>query len=197
MAAPSLRDRTRERRRAAIARAAVTLFADGGYDATTVADIAEAAEVSPRTVSLYFPAKLELALVYTTDAAHRFADVISSRTDESFADLCALWVQEEFRSHDQELALHRAMLAANPALRGAQTREVTEAKGVVGAALAAELDRPLSDPMVAVVGGAVDGALAALLQLPPQEVQASGATLSTIRLVRLVMESAREGRLDR
>ena len=41
-------------------RVALDLFARNGYSGTTIAQIAEAAEVSPRTVSTYFPAKEDI-----------------------------------------------------------------------------------------------------------------------------------------
>jgi len=65
MAEIGLRERSKARRRAAIIRAAYELFAERGYDATTVADIAEAhgagLEVRPRpegglTITVSFPA---------------------------------------------------------------------------------------------------------------------------------------------
>ncbi|MFD5763974.1 TetR family transcriptional regulator, partial [Streptomyces sp. NPDC127044] len=61
MMSDGLRERSKARRREAIVRAAYELFAERGFDATTIADIAAAAEVSPRTVTLYFPSNLELA----------------------------------------------------------------------------------------------------------------------------------------
>ena len=64
-----LRERSKARRKAAIIRAAYELFAERGYDATTVADIAEAAEVAPRTVAMYFPAKQDIALSRFSDGA--------------------------------------------------------------------------------------------------------------------------------
>jgi AcrR family transcriptional regulator len=53
----SLRQRHTDRTRTAIAEAAVELFAERGFAATTVDDIAERAEVAPRTFFRYFPAK--------------------------------------------------------------------------------------------------------------------------------------------
>ena len=74
-----LRERSRARRRSEIESAALRLFAERGYDGTTVAQVAEAAEVSPRTVSLYFPSKLDLALSYIADSARRLSAACAGR----------------------------------------------------------------------------------------------------------------------
>jgi AcrR family transcriptional regulator len=52
-----LRERKREQTRHALADAALALFAERGYDATTIADIAERAGVSPRTFFTHHPSK--------------------------------------------------------------------------------------------------------------------------------------------
>lgn len=55
------RQELRKRRtRQAIQRAALELFAERGYRDTTINDIAERADVAPRTVTVHFPAKEEL-----------------------------------------------------------------------------------------------------------------------------------------
>ncbi|MEV0050695.1 TetR family transcriptional regulator [Saccharopolyspora shandongensis] len=60
--APGLRAKKKARTRSAIQRQALRLFAAQGYEATTVEQIAEAAEVSPSTVFRYFPTKEELVV---------------------------------------------------------------------------------------------------------------------------------------
>jgi AcrR family transcriptional regulator len=57
-----LRTRRRIRTKLMVQREALKLFADKGYEQTTVDDIAEAAAISPRTFFRYFPAKEDVVL---------------------------------------------------------------------------------------------------------------------------------------
>jgi AcrR family transcriptional regulator len=60
--AQGLRERKKAKTRAAIQRHALRLFQEQGYEATTVEQIASAAEVSPSTFFRYFPTKEEVVL---------------------------------------------------------------------------------------------------------------------------------------
>ena len=75
----SLRERKKERTRHAIADAAVQLFEARGYEATTIEDIAAAAEVSPRTFFRYFATKDEVVLERAGDITSHVHDLLAAR----------------------------------------------------------------------------------------------------------------------
>src|SRR3712207_9530792 len=57
MTPAGLRERKKQRTREAIVRKAMALFRRRGYEATTIADIAAAADIAPRTFFAYFATK--------------------------------------------------------------------------------------------------------------------------------------------
>jgi AcrR family transcriptional regulator len=72
---PDRQNRRKRRTRQAIQTAALQLFAERGYRQTTITDIAERADVAPRTVTVHFPAKEELLF----DAEPFTLDSLSTR----------------------------------------------------------------------------------------------------------------------
>ncbi|MFD5317016.1 TetR/AcrR family transcriptional regulator [Streptomyces sp. NPDC127098] len=74
-----LRERKKQQTRQHISDVATGLFIERGFDAVTVAEIAEAAEVSVNTVYNYFPAKEDLFFDRATDSIERPARRVLER----------------------------------------------------------------------------------------------------------------------
>lgn len=76
---PSLRDRKKDATRLTIEDAAWQLFMERGYDATTVQDIAERANVAPRTFFRYFPTKEAVLYPELDDVMAELAAAFTAR----------------------------------------------------------------------------------------------------------------------
>jgi AcrR family transcriptional regulator len=115
----SLRDRKKDRTRRMIQAEALRLFTAKGFDATTIEEIAAAADVAPRTFFRYFPTKEEV--VFWADYQPTLATFVAARPDDEPAvealrrgivdGLAAFYEQDRAR------LLERIMLAfRSPAL---------------------------------------------------------------------------------
>ncbi|MFE0326401.1 TetR/AcrR family transcriptional regulator [Streptomyces sp. NPDC003753] len=76
---PGLRERKKQRTRTAISEAAITLFLEHGFNQVSVAQVAEAAEVSKRTLFAYFPTKEDLVVHRLADHETEIARVVRAR----------------------------------------------------------------------------------------------------------------------
>src|SRR6478752_7463936 len=77
--AVSRRERKKEQTRQALRREALRLFGERGFDATTIQDITEAADVAPRTFFLHFSTKEDVLLGDARDGVAAFADMLHAR----------------------------------------------------------------------------------------------------------------------
>src|SRR4051794_8579958 len=76
---PGLRERKKRAAREAIAATARRLFAERGFDAVTVAEIAAVADVSEKTVFNHFPTKEDLAFAGREEGIAQFVTAIAER----------------------------------------------------------------------------------------------------------------------
>lgn len=147
-----LRERKRQRTHDAISAAAISLFLARGYDAVSVADVADAAEVSKPTLFKYFPSKEDLVLHRIADHQGEAARVVRARRpgESPLAALRRHFLDGLDRrdpvtglnDHEQVLAYHR-LVFGTPSL-AARVASYTEAEEValaeaLGGTLAARL----------------------------------------------------------
>lgn len=79
MGPPGLREHKKRKTRAALVAAGLDLFLAKGYEHTTIEQIAEAVEISPRTFFRYFAGKEDLALDHIADIEHRLLAALAAR----------------------------------------------------------------------------------------------------------------------
>jgi AcrR family transcriptional regulator len=167
---PGLRERKKQRTREAISQAAIALFLEHGFNQVSVVQVAEAAEVSKRTLFAYFPAKEDLVVHRLADHETEIARVVRARPPRT-TPLAA--VRENFlkglrdrdpftglNDHPQVRRLHRMILDA-PSLVARMERFKTGAERALAQALQETADTPeLTARLAAVQIVAVHWALA-------------------------------------
>jgi AcrR family transcriptional regulator len=165
-----LRERSKARRRAAIIRAGLELFASRGYDATTVADIAAAAEVAPRTVAMYFPSKQDIAMSRFNESVSELIGALRARrAGEIGLTVIERWLRAEEPGSDRELKeLSLRMFEANPGLNALRMARMAEAVAEGAAMVAVDLGLPLTDsPGPRLAAAATGAVLVELADIPP------------------------------
>jgi AcrR family transcriptional regulator len=163
---PGLRERSKAKRRALIQRTAMRLFAERGFEHTTLADIAEEAEVAVRTVTGYFPSKLDLGTSYFDEIAVRlgaaFPPAMATAAGTDLVDAVDRWLTEEEQVFDAELMeLTNAMTAKNPDLLAVGNARIAAVTRGADEALVAEIGLPPEDPTVELCAAAVRAVIAA------------------------------------
>jgi AcrR family transcriptional regulator len=112
-----LRERKKQQTRENIARVALRLFAERGYDETTLADIAEAADVSPRTIFAYYESKEDI--LFCEEGA--FLDTLKQKLQERPEGTTTIDAIREFLSliepPDEEARLRKKIVTSTPALQ--------------------------------------------------------------------------------
>jgi AcrR family transcriptional regulator len=112
-----LRERKKQQTRETIATAALRLFAERGYDETTLADIATAANIAPRTIFAYFESKEDILLC----EENGFLTQLKQRLDNRPEGTTTVDAIREFLSSiehpDEEAKLRKQVIAANPDLQ--------------------------------------------------------------------------------
>ena len=167
----SLRERKRSRTRRALITAAARLFERRGYGQTTIADIASAAGVSPRTFFGYFDSK-EDVLFPDADARVRLAlNVIDARgPDESPVGTLLRALREVSEGENDDMvsrtaAVRPGLIRSVPSVRARALQLQYEAQTAIAQRLHAAYPDQLDEVEAAALVGAFAGAAAAALDV--------------------------------
>jgi AcrR family transcriptional regulator len=163
--ARTLRERRRRQTVEEIADVAFALFAERGYEATSVEQIAGLAGVSTRTFFRYFPSKEAVVFFDHPEAVQRLREALAT-TDASLPPVER--VQRAMRASlrpggdDARRRRQTDVAAAVPAVRAHHARLVEDFEAVVAEALAPSLGTGLDGLLQGkLIAGAIFGALRA------------------------------------
>ncbi|MFG2037989.1 TetR family transcriptional regulator [Dactylosporangium sp. NPDC048998] len=193
MGSPGLRERKKQKTRWAIQEHAVRLFVQQGYDATTVEQIAEAAEISPSTFFRYFKTKEDVVI------QDRYDELMAEEIRNAPPDLPPLEVFRRTLTNafgsigpeEIEQTMQRAKLQfAVPALRMRALDSMQDSIRYLAAPLAERLGRPKDDfRCQAFVGACVGAMINALMTW----VQDGGSTDDVISMIEEALSVIAEG----
>lgn len=154
-----LRERKKEQTRQRIAAVALRLFAERGFDAVTVNEIAEAAEVSKATLFAYFPSKESLILggvagddLAAIAAARPAGQSFLKALRDYFRALAAAAMPE---AELGPLIARVRIITGNPALRDAANALLYRQRRELARALAGSYGQPAAELIAAQVAASL------------------------------------------
>ena len=164
-----LRERKKGRTRRAIFEAGIRLFAERGYHETTVADIAAAADIAPRTFFSYFPAKEDVLFAGIDDRIRLLASELELRKPgESLIDAARRVIERLVMvTNWDDLAGEAAeirwqLITGRPSLQGALLLRLRAAEEGLAARLHAAYPQELDGIVAAAIVGMFTSGLRAV-----------------------------------
>lgn len=157
---PTRRERKKLETRQALEQAALRLFAQQGYEQTTVEDIAEAADVAVRTFFRYFSSKQDVLFGdVVTDRITRLRTDLATRPEDEdpITSVVAVLDLLDFKGPDEEEAImaRLELMAAQPSLATRYLEIVDELRTVMVDFVADRTGTdPTKDPYPLMVGAA-------------------------------------------
>jgi AcrR family transcriptional regulator len=156
-AANGLRERKKARTREAIIDAALDLFASKGFEATTIEDIAAAADVSPRTFFRYFESKVDLVMARNEAHGDKIGPLIVARpASEGPLEALRQVIQQTMCEllADPSVVRELQVMMSTPTLRNRAREHFYEEEAELVSAFAARLGTDDADLTANVMAGA-------------------------------------------
>jgi AcrR family transcriptional regulator len=167
---PGLRERKKQQTRLAISQVATRMFIERGFDHVTLAEVAEAANVSVNTVFNYFSTKEELFFDRADEVAEAASQVVRERrAGESAIDALHRRFREMLSSKQGQLLTQRvapflAAIEASPALQAHERVMLDDCERRLARTLAKETGVKEDHPTPRVVATMVTALIAMLVR---------------------------------
>ena len=191
-----LRARKNERTRAAITRAALELALEVGFERATVAQIAERADVSPRTVHTWFPSKEDIVVGAADLPLDRLGAALACGEGDT-VDRMQRWISAEEGLNtdpDDVRRMRHRLLLTEPHLRSAQRARQQAAETLIATAIADEVGLPHEAVAPRALAAAIVATLLALQErFVEQRSGAAGAEFAGVEpMVRAALAALRD-----
>jgi AcrR family transcriptional regulator len=159
---PGLRERKKQKTRETIIKVALDLFSEQGYEKTTIAEIADAADVSPRTIFAYFPSKEDILFSDLPDVQERLAKALRERPEGATAlDALREFIFESL-TPDHNRVLRKCIVAGDETLRRNERARFAPLEQLTVDALAEDLHAGPGDIRPRIVAAALIAAFNAV-----------------------------------
>jgi AcrR family transcriptional regulator len=157
---PGLRERKKQQTRETIERTALELFAERGFERTTLAEIAEAADVSPRTIFSYFESKEDILFCEEPSLLEKVREILERRpegatTVDALRDFVA-----SMPPPDEQTMLRKEVITASPDLQMKLRAHIGQLEGVLTESIAKDLGAGPDDVRPALVAASMTAAFA-------------------------------------
>jgi AcrR family transcriptional regulator len=157
------RERKKQQTRERIIEVAYALFAERGYQATTVADIAAAADIAPRTFFSYFPSKEDVVFYFGDTYCELMQAAVEARPEGMSAiEALRQWVEQALPDEaieSEEAKLRDRMCLEDPGLAAYSRHYLARVESVLREGIARDLGEPPDSLRPTLVAAAAAAAL--------------------------------------
>ena len=170
-----LRERKKLRTRALIQKEALRLFLEKGFEATTIEEIAEAAEISPSTFFNYFPTKEEVVFQDELDPlilAAFNAQPEGTHPIRALRDSMKTVFGQLTAEQDNVMRQRISLMSSTPALRSAMLTQFADLVDQIAELIAGRVGREPTDFAIRNLAGALLGVMMSALLIAASDPKA-------------------------
>ncbi|MBO2458903.1 TetR family transcriptional regulator [Actinomadura violacea] len=187
---PGRRERKKQRTREALVDAAFTLFAEKGFDATTVEEIADAVDVSSRTFFRYFASKEDVALTFQEEQTRAVMAALAERPPDepimtalrrTVVEIASACERGELGFDPERFQCMFSMMSDSPALMAGSLEHAQKKQQLLTAIIAERMDLdPATDMRPHVIASAATCGFQAAADVARRHAGAFGSLAETV-----------------